>query len=67
MTVQTLKIGNQKFVLVRKVDFDHMRTQAERQSAQDKQDSGDIAEIRRRKGRGSSKPYSELRHRLGLG
>jgi hypothetical protein len=66
MTTQTLKIGGRQFVVVPQRDFDRLRAQAERQEKQDRQDAGDVAEAKRRKARGGSKPYSELRKKLGL-
>jgi hypothetical protein len=65
MTVQTLKIGRREFVLVSKRDFERMAAQARRQDEQDRQDTGDVAESRRRmKERGGS-TLAEVRKRLG--
>jgi hypothetical protein len=66
MTVSTLKIGKTEYVLLPRKDFDRMREDAKRQNEQDRQDAGDVAEARRRKSRGASKPYLQLRKRLGL-
>ena len=66
MTVSTLKIGSQEFVVVPKRDFERMRAQAKRQALQERQDAGDLAEVKRRKARGPSKPYSELQKKSGL-
>jgi hypothetical protein len=66
MTVSTVKIGTKEYVLLPRKDFDRLREDAGRQKLQDRQDAGDIAESRRRKARGASKPYSQLRKRLGL-
>ena len=66
MTVSTLKIGKREFVLLPKRDFDRIRAQAKRQDFQDRQDAGDVAEVRRRKARESSKPYAHLQKKLGL-
>jgi hypothetical protein len=60
MTVTSLKLGGRQFILVPKRDFERMRAQT------DRQDTGDVAEAGRRKARGGSKPYSELRKKLGL-
>jgi hypothetical protein len=65
--MQTLKLGGREFVLVTKRDFERIRAKADRQDEQDRQDAGDVAEVRRRKNRGPSKPYTELRRKLGLG
>jgi len=66
VTVQTLKLDGKEFVLLSKPDFVKLRQKADRQDLQDRRDAGDIAESRRRKARGSSRPYSELRRKLGL-
>jgi hypothetical protein len=66
MVLQTVRLGRQQFVLVAKRDFDRIAAQAQRQQQQDRQDAGDIAEVRRRKARGESKPYTTLRKKLGL-
>jgi hypothetical protein len=66
MTVQTLIFGKQKFVVVPHREFQKLQAQAKRQEKQDQQDAGDIAEIQRRKARGPTRPYSELRKKLGF-
>jgi hypothetical protein len=64
MTVQTLKIGKREFVLVPKCDFERIAAQARRQSEQERQDAGDVAESRRRmKGPGGI-TLRELRKKL---
>jgi hypothetical protein len=63
MTIQTLTIGKQKFVVIREKDFRSLQQKAEVISAQDKRD---IAEAKRRKAAGPAKPYAELRKQLGL-
>ena len=62
MTVQTLKLGNRKFVVVPEKDFRRLQQKAEEIGAQDK---GDIAEAKRRE-REPSVPLSSVRKRLGL-
>jgi hypothetical protein len=61
MTVSTLKIGKQEYVVVPRKDFDRLRRQAEDISAQDK---GDVAEANRR-ANDRSIPFSRVRSRLG--
>lgn len=63
MTLQTLTLGRQKFVVVPEKDFRRLQEQAEAISAQDQ---GDVAEAKRRKAQGPARPYSELRKKLGL-
>ncbi|HUO10949.1 MAG TPA: hypothetical protein VM008_21795 [Phycisphaerae bacterium] len=63
MTVQTLTIGKKKFVVIPEKDFRQLQEQAELISAQDR---GDIAEAKRRKHSGPTRPYAELRKKLGL-
>jgi hypothetical protein len=62
MTVSTLKIGRQEYVVVPRKDFDRLRRQAEEISAQDK---GDVAEAKRRETEPSI-PLERVRKRLGL-
>jgi hypothetical protein len=49
MTVQPLRIGKREFVLLSKRDFERLSAQARRQTDQDRQDAGDVAESRRRR------------------
>ena len=63
MVVQTVKLGRRKFVIVPEVDFRRLQRQAEHVSEQDK---GDVVEAARRRARGPSRPYQELRKKLGL-
>ena len=63
MTIQTLTLGRQKFVLVSAKDFQRLQQRAEIISAQDR---GDVTEARRRKAKGPIRPYAELRKKLGL-
>jgi hypothetical protein len=58
MTLQTLTLGKQQFVVVPENEFHRLKRQAEEASAQDR---GDVAEAKRRKDRGPIKSYSELR------
>jgi hypothetical protein len=62
MTVQTLKLGNRKFVVVPEKEYRRLQKKAEEVSAQDK---GDIAEAKRRE-REPSVPLATVRKRLGL-
>ena len=64
MTIQSLKVGGKRFVIVPEKEFERLRRQAEHLA---KQERGDIAEARRRKRRGAALPYSQLRKKLGLG
>jgi hypothetical protein len=63
MTMQTLTLGKQKFVVVPEKDFRRLQKLAEEVCDQDR---GDVAEATRRKARGPSRPYAELRKKLGL-
>jgi hypothetical protein len=63
MVAQTVKLGRRKFVIVPEADFRRLQQQAEQVTVQDK---GDIAESVRRRARGPSRPYQELRRKLGL-
>ncbi|HMB95010.1 MAG TPA: hypothetical protein VKK61_03130 [Tepidisphaeraceae bacterium] len=70
MTVQTLKLGRERYVLMREKDFrtlkDKAKTSKPRKSRRlSDQDRGDIAEAKRRKNE-SSIPLTEVRKRLGL-
>jgi len=62
MTVQTLKFGNRKFVIVPEKDFRRLQEKAEVITAQDQ---GDIAEAKRR-AREPSVSLAAVRKRLGL-
>ena len=62
MTVQTVKLGGKKFVIVPEKDFRRLQEKAEEISVQDK---GDIAESKRRE-RERSVPLAPVRKRLGL-
>ncbi len=63
MTVQTVRLGKKKFVILAEEDFRRLQLRADEISEQDK---GDIAEAKRRKAAGPAKPYAGLRKRLGL-
>jgi hypothetical protein len=65
MTVQTLKMGKQEFVVIPKRDFDRMQSQAKRQDERERQDAADLA-LAKRRSKESARPYSELRKQLGL-
>jgi PHD/YefM family antitoxin component YafN of YafNO toxin-antitoxin module len=64
MTVQMLKVAGKRFVIVSEKDFRRLQEKAEEIAAQDR---GDVAEAKRRKARGPSRPYADLRKKLGLG
>jgi hypothetical protein len=71
MTVQTVKLGRERFVLLREKDYRQLKAKAARKDAPRRsrrltaQDRGDIAEAHRRRNE-SARPYSELRKELGL-
>jgi len=71
MTVQTLKLGRERFVLLKEKDYRELKAKASRQRSRRRprrltaQDRGDIAEAHRRRNE-PSRPYSELRKELGL-
>jgi PHD/YefM family antitoxin component YafN of YafNO toxin-antitoxin module len=74
MTVQIVKLGRERFVLLREKDYRQLQAlarlngkakpvrKARRLTAQDR---GDIAEAKRRENE-PARPYSELRKELGL-
>ncbi len=64
MTVQTLKIGKQEFVVLPKRDFERMAAQARRQNEQDRQDAGDVAESRRRRKEAGGSTLVQVRKKL---
>ena len=61
MTVQTVKLGNKRFVIVPEKDFRRLQVRAEEISTQDR---GDVAEAKRRQGE-KSIPLDVVRKRLG--
>ena len=63
MTVQSIKLAGKRFVIVPEKDFERLMRQAEYLAEQKR---GDVAEVKRRKARGPTRPYSELRKKLGL-
>jgi len=71
MTVQTVKLGRERFVLLREKDYHDLKAKAgEARPARKRrrltaQDRGDIAEARRRRSE-PTRPYAELRKELGL-
>jgi hypothetical protein len=62
MTVQTLRMGGKKFVVIPEREFRRLKKKAEELSTQEK---GDIAEAKRRE-REPSVPLESVRKRLGL-
>ncbi|MGD0390773.1 MAG: hypothetical protein ABSC42_17655 [Tepidisphaeraceae bacterium] len=71
MTVQTVKLGRERFVLLKEKDYRQLKAKAARHDAPRRsrrlaaQDRGDIAEAHRRRNE-PALPYSELRKELGL-
>jgi hypothetical protein len=63
MTIQTVRLGKKKFVILAEEDFRRLQLRADEISDQDR---GDIAEAKRRKAAGAAKPYATLRKKLGL-
>ena len=63
MTVQTLKLAGKRFVIMSETDFRRLQ---ERLGELDEQELGDIAEAKRRKAAGPTRPYAELRKKLAL-
>ena len=63
MNVQTLKVAGKRFVIVPEKDFLRLQTKLEEL---EEQEAGDIAESKRRKAEGPSRPYAQLRKKLGL-
>jgi hypothetical protein len=73
MTVQTLKVGRERFVLLKEKDYRQLKAKADGHGPSRKrkltaQDRGDIAEAKRRMKDRSDEiiPYEEARKRLGL-
>lgn len=79
MTVQTVKLGRERFVLLREKDYRQLKAKANGAKAQGAkpvskrrrltaQDRGDIAEAKRRLADSADKeiPYEEARKQLGL-
>ena len=62
MTVQTIWMGRQKFVVIPKREFRRLQKKAEELSAQEK---GDIAEAKRRE-KEPSVSLDSVRKRMGL-
>jgi hypothetical protein len=71
MTVQTVKLGRERFVLLREKDYRELKAKAAQARPARKgsrltvQDRGDIAEAGRRRSE-LARPYSQLRKDLGL-
>ena len=72
MTVQTVKLGREKFVLLREKDYRQLRAKAESRSSPvtkarrpSPQDRADAAVASRRRHE-AVKPYLQLRKELGL-
>ena len=63
MNVQTLKVAGKRFVIVPEKDFLRLQTKLEEL---EEQEAGDIAESKRRRAEGPSRPYAQLRKKLGL-
>ncbi|MGD1276686.1 MAG: hypothetical protein ABR964_05625 [Tepidisphaeraceae bacterium] len=71
MTVQTVKLGRERFVLLREKDYRDLKAKAARGGRVREgrrltaQDRGDIAEAVRRRNE-PARPYARLRKELGL-
>jgi hypothetical protein len=71
MTVQTLKLGRERFVLLREKDYQQLKAKAAQTRSARKgrqltaQDRGDIAEAMRRRS-DPVRPYCHLRKDMGL-
>jgi hypothetical protein len=69
MTVQTLKLGRERYVLMREKDFQSLTKKNKngnpRKSKGSTQDRGDVSEAKRRQNEPSI-PLAEVRKRLGL-
>jgi hypothetical protein len=70
MTVQTLKLGRERFVVLKEKDYRDLKAKASARPVGTKrrlspQDKGDIAEAARRRAE-PARPYTELRKDLGL-
>ncbi|MEX0778014.1 MAG: hypothetical protein WD042_20105 [Phycisphaeraceae bacterium] len=63
MTVQTVKLGGKKFVIVAEKDFRRLQERAE---AIDARDRGDAAEHRKRMQEPEGKTLAQVRKELGL-
>ena len=70
MTVQTLKLGGKKFVVVSEKDFRDLKAKAARPFRKGRrvtdQDNGDVEESLRRMGEPGGKTLAEVRQKLGL-
>ena len=71
MTVQTLTVGRQRFVLLKEKDYRQLRAKAEAQTVRksrraDAQERGDLAEHCRRLAEPGGTPLEKVRERLGL-
>jgi len=63
MNVQTLEVAGKRFVIVPEKDFRRLQTKLK---VLEGQETGDVAESKRRKSQGPSRPYAALRKKLGL-
>ncbi|HWE96385.1 MAG TPA: hypothetical protein VG269_20650 [Tepidisphaeraceae bacterium] len=73
MTVQTVKLGRDRFVILKEKDYRDLKSKAARSKAKPlgkrrltAQDKGDIAESRRRLKEPGGSPLAQVRQRLGL-
>jgi hypothetical protein len=70
MVVQVLKLGRERFVLLKEKDYRALKSKAQARSTAKRprlsaQDRGDMAEALRRR-KEPTRPYAELRKELGL-
>ena len=63
MTIQAVKLGGRKFVIVPEKDFRRLQERAEELDAKDR---GDVAESRRRMKQRGGKTLAEVRKGLGI-
>lgn len=69
MTVQTLKLGRERFVVLKEKDYRKLKAKSRpvrKERRPTAQDLGDIAESQRRMKEPGGKTLAEVRRRLGL-
>ncbi len=69
MTIQTVTLGRERYVILREKDYQQLKAQAARKGRRlTAQDKGDIAEATRRLNDPKEKPipYEQVRKELGL-
>jgi hypothetical protein len=63
MTIQTIKAGKERLIVLRERDYKALLRKAQQQEAQD---AGDVAESRRRLKERGGRTLQEVRQRMGL-